>query len=531
MANSITIPKGATLSGLAKQYNTSVNDLLKANPNIKNPNLIIAGASLNLPTVPEMATFDKPKEPIDIKQVEAKYQELGLGAGTSYTIKSGDTLSALAKANNTTIAEIMKLNPTITNPNLIYAGKSLNLPGGLSGEGSDVKDYSGVNSFAEANKAINENQEKDAASKSVSDEPPTRKTTVEVMEEIETAVKPTTEKPAAADFMGAITNYRSEYGVTALETQLDDLRAQEQDLLAAKATRVAAERGKTVATNVIEGRVSEVERQENERIGVVQRSIANATNQLNTKYNIINTLMKAKEMDYNSAVDAYDKEMTTNISTFNAAKNIEEADKSELEREKDNARSNAQIAINALTASGMTYDQLSPGEQTNLTKLGVQSGLGADFFANVLKNSTGKDILTTIVSADDTKATILYKDGTTKTISTGLPAKVITGDKPTTDEVNVFYKQSMRTELGKVVGGNQKVSPSDWAKARANWAANTPYDASAFDEAFINFVDPTHPQDYAGYEGYMTIMTTDEKGNEVSTGRMRKMTTSEVEAQ
>lgn len=43
------IAKGDTLSGIAAREKTSVQDLLKANPNIKNPNLIYEGASLNLP--------------------------------------------------------------------------------------------------------------------------------------------------------------------------------------------------------------------------------------------------------------------------------------------------------------------------------------------------------------------------------------------------------------------------------------------------------------------------------------------------
>lgn len=47
---------------------------------------------------------------------------------TSYTIKRGDTLSALARRHGTTVNELMKLNPQITNPNLIYAGRTLNVP-------------------------------------------------------------------------------------------------------------------------------------------------------------------------------------------------------------------------------------------------------------------------------------------------------------------------------------------------------------------------------------------------------------------
>ena len=48
---------------------------------------------------------------------------------TQYTIKSGDTLSQIAAKNNTSVAEIMKLNPSITDPNKIFAGATLTLPG------------------------------------------------------------------------------------------------------------------------------------------------------------------------------------------------------------------------------------------------------------------------------------------------------------------------------------------------------------------------------------------------------------------
>ena len=38
-----------------------------------------------------------------------------------YTIKPGDTLSSIAKRFGTTVQNILKKNPKITNPNLIYA--------------------------------------------------------------------------------------------------------------------------------------------------------------------------------------------------------------------------------------------------------------------------------------------------------------------------------------------------------------------------------------------------------------------------
>ena len=47
----------------------------------------------------------------------------------AYTIKKGDTLSAIAKANNTTVAKIVAANPSITNPNVIRAGAKIEIPG------------------------------------------------------------------------------------------------------------------------------------------------------------------------------------------------------------------------------------------------------------------------------------------------------------------------------------------------------------------------------------------------------------------
>lgn len=48
---------------------------------------------------------------------------------STYTIKSGDTLSGIASKYGTSVSELMSLNPYIKNANLIYAGNSLNLPG------------------------------------------------------------------------------------------------------------------------------------------------------------------------------------------------------------------------------------------------------------------------------------------------------------------------------------------------------------------------------------------------------------------
>lgn len=49
--------------------------------------------------------------------------------GRVYNIKRGDTLSKIAAANNLSIEDILALNAAIKNPDMIYAGSQINLPG------------------------------------------------------------------------------------------------------------------------------------------------------------------------------------------------------------------------------------------------------------------------------------------------------------------------------------------------------------------------------------------------------------------
>lgn len=56
-------------------------------------------------------------------------------SGSTYTVKSGDTLGAIASRNGTTVSEILKANPSIKNPNAISVGQKITLPGKSGGGG------------------------------------------------------------------------------------------------------------------------------------------------------------------------------------------------------------------------------------------------------------------------------------------------------------------------------------------------------------------------------------------------------------
>ena len=65
-----------------------------------------------------------------VRSVPARWRKPPSRSGRVKKIRvvQGDTLSGLARKYHTTVAELMKINPLIRNPNLIYAGSTLNVP-------------------------------------------------------------------------------------------------------------------------------------------------------------------------------------------------------------------------------------------------------------------------------------------------------------------------------------------------------------------------------------------------------------------
>ena len=110
------IARGDSLKGLAARFNTTIDALLAANPEITNANLIYEGQLLKVYVgqVPPPPTTPPPA-PVQV-----------------YYVKRGDTLRSIASRLSTTVDEILKVNTQIRNPNLIYVGQAINIPAGAS---------------------------------------------------------------------------------------------------------------------------------------------------------------------------------------------------------------------------------------------------------------------------------------------------------------------------------------------------------------------------------------------------------------
>lgn len=95
-----TVKSGDTLSKIAGTYGVAVGDLLSANPSIKNAGVIYVGEKITIP--------------------ETKF--------VSYTVQRGDTMSGIAARYEISLSELLKANPSITNPASIYVGEKILIP-------------------------------------------------------------------------------------------------------------------------------------------------------------------------------------------------------------------------------------------------------------------------------------------------------------------------------------------------------------------------------------------------------------------
>lgn len=110
-----TVKGGDTLSRIAGQFNTTVNNLASLN-DIHNVNRIYVGQRLLV------------RQPAANQQTDSKQAQTNTSAtnNSTYTIKSGDTLSGIAGKFNTTYTQLAQLNH-ISNPNLIHVGQVLTI--------------------------------------------------------------------------------------------------------------------------------------------------------------------------------------------------------------------------------------------------------------------------------------------------------------------------------------------------------------------------------------------------------------------
>ena len=101
---------GDTLSAIAARQGVSLKALEAANPQIRDFNHIYPGQVIHLAGASG-----------------------GTASGGSYTVRSGDTLSGIAARQGVSLSALLAANPQIADPNRIFPGQVIHLPGSAGG--------------------------------------------------------------------------------------------------------------------------------------------------------------------------------------------------------------------------------------------------------------------------------------------------------------------------------------------------------------------------------------------------------------
>lgn len=287
---------------------------------------------------------------------------------------------------------------------------------------------------------------------------------VPTFEELKNNLTPDTPAPTPISRVAEREKLRTTLGVTELETELNTIKDEETRITDELRALTGAEEGKPVAMNVISGRITEEERVAQQRLDVVLRQKNSVINELNTKYNIINTYVTDLGLDYQDAVTAYNTEfeknykiqsMVTDMSNtafdqgisliktgFDITMDTAKFEQTIKQANIDNARANLSTMINAISSGNMSYDTMSADQKLQVQKLEIQSGLPVGTISSM--GISAKDKILAF-SSDNTQAWVIGADGKMNVISTGLK-KSTTG----TGTVSERTAQEKATALSKI---------------------------------------------------------------------------------
>ncbi|QMV43824.1 LysM peptidoglycan-binding domain-containing protein [Cohnella cholangitidis] len=100
------VKQGDSLYSIAQKYGVTLEDIVKANPDISNPDAIEVGMKVKVPSRPQTTA-------------EVIHH---------HVVKQGDTLWKLSKSWGIQLTDMIKANPQLKNPNALLTGEVVNIP-------------------------------------------------------------------------------------------------------------------------------------------------------------------------------------------------------------------------------------------------------------------------------------------------------------------------------------------------------------------------------------------------------------------
>lgn len=214
--------------------------------------------------------------------------------------------------------------------------------------------------------------------------------------------------PEAPDYTDMLSALEERYDVQSYENELAELDREAENVAADLRSTADAQRGRGLGISVVEGRISEAERQARERLDYITRTRSYVADQLNSRYKMIDQFMKYGQQDYQNAVQSYQMQfngamkmmqmqqdyMQGQQNMYFKQRQLEMAeDENEMKkmqfaqkintRQTNEARANLQVMYNMMGEGQVRPEDLSVQEATYIAKLELQSGFPPGFFSNI----------------------------------------------------------------------------------------------------------------------------------------------------
>lgn len=299
------------------------------------------------------------------------------------------------------------------------------------------------------------------------------------------------ESPEAPKSMATLFNEeKAKLGLEPLETELNTIDRQINEINTA--LLVQSERAGEMPVSMAEiGRkrsALQIEAEQRKAYLNVQRNAV--AQQIQTKYNTLETIMQYTNQDYQNASAYYNQKFNQAMSLYNMFSKEEE----KQDKIRSNAVANLTTLQNIYKENNVKYNDLTTTQKVQIRLLELQSGLPVNTFKTFMDNKPKSDILTTVKGTDASGndiVSIIYKNadgtpGTVKIVKTGGYSKVSTGTS-SSDTEEKEEKKIVENFRNDVADLTRKLSEKDpTGKPIYDWAYAWDYMKAKYGQYFSN---------------------------------------------
>ncbi len=218
--------------------------------------------------------------------------------------------------------------------------------------------------------------------------------------------------PEAPKYTEMFMELRKNYGIDNIETGISEYKnlIRNEELMLKEQT-TGAKAGVT-RQGVIEGRVDKATQDRQSQIQWYQNNVSFLTDQANSAYSFINTVMSLTEKDYNTSKQAYQDDFNNRLGIYNVISNEAKDTRNfnyQLQQDQQKlASTNLSMYMDLITKGSLKYDSISKTDQAQIHKMEVQAGLGVGFLSQV-KAPAGSEVKQ-IIQRTDPNTGISYAD-------------------------------------------------------------------------------------------------------------------------